>query len=122
MDVRFCTYINDSKFLISFVGNCKGEEEMNSRRTKMQIYIDILKNLQKSNGRMIKTHIVYKANLTHSRLKEYLDFLISKEFIEEKNNGGETFFVITEKVSPPLLFSSINSLEIKKSRYSFSLE
>jgi len=70
---------------------------MNSRRTKMQIYIDILKNLQKANGRMIKTHIVYKANLTHSRLKEYLDFLISKEFIEEKSNGNETFFVITEK-------------------------
>lgn len=70
---------------------------MNSRRTKMQIYIDILRNLQKSNGRMIKTHIVYKANLTHSRLKEYLDFLLSKEFIEEKNNGGETFFTITEK-------------------------
>jgi predicted transcriptional regulator len=63
----------------------------------MQIYIDILKNLQKANGRMIKTHIVYKANLTHSRLKEYLDFLISKEFIEEKSNGNETFFVITEK-------------------------
>jgi predicted transcriptional regulator len=70
---------------------------MNSRRTKMQIYIDILKNLQKSNGRMIKTHIVYKANLTHSRLKEYLDFLLSKEFIEEKNNGNEIYFVITEK-------------------------
>jgi len=70
---------------------------MNSRRTKMQIYIDILRNLQKSNGKMIKTHIVYKANLTHSRLKEYLDFLISKEFIEERDNGKETFFVITEK-------------------------
>jgi len=70
---------------------------MNSRRTKMQIYIDILKNLQRSNGRMRKTHIVYKANLTHSRLKEYLDFLISKEFIEEKYIEDETFFVITEK-------------------------
>ena len=70
---------------------------MNSRRTKMQIYIDILKNMQKENGKMRKTHIVYKANLTHSRLKEYLDFLISKEFIEEKNSGRETFFIITEK-------------------------
>jgi predicted transcriptional regulator len=70
---------------------------MNSRRTKMQIYIDILKNLQNSNGRMLKTHIVYKANLTHSRLKEYLDFLIFKEFIEEKKVGNENYFVITEK-------------------------
>jgi predicted transcriptional regulator len=70
---------------------------MNSRRTKMQIYIDILKTIRKENGRMRKTHIVYKANLTHSRLKEYLDFLISKEFIEEKTIENTSFFVITEK-------------------------
>ena len=63
----------------------------------MQIYIDILRNLQNSNGSMKKTHIVYKANLTHARLKEYLDFLISKEFIEEKKAGSETFFMITPK-------------------------
>ena len=63
----------------------------------MQIYVEILKNLQRSNGKMLKTHIVYKANLTHSRLKEYLDFLISKEFIEEKNVSNEKYFVITEK-------------------------
>lgn len=70
---------------------------MNPRRTKMQIYIDILKSIRKENGRMRKTHIVYKANLTHSRLKEYLDFLISKEFIEEKTIENNSFFVITEK-------------------------
>lgn len=63
----------------------------------MQIYIDILRNLQKSNGSMKRTHIVYKANLTHTRLKEYLDFLLSKEFIEEKTVGKETSFVITPK-------------------------
>jgi predicted transcriptional regulator len=97
LDVRFCSLINVNKFLGSFICSHKGETQMNPRRTKMQIYIDILKNLQKSNGRMIKTHIVYKANLTHKRLKEYLNFLILKEFIEERNNGGETFFVITEK-------------------------
>lgn len=70
---------------------------MNSRRTKMQIYIDILKTIRKENGKMRKTHIVYKANLTHSRLKEYLDFLISKEFIEEKTIENTSFFVITKK-------------------------
>jgi len=81
---------------------------MNSRRTKMQIYIDILLNLQRSEGRMRKTHIVYKANLTHSRLKEYLDFLISKEFIEEKSSGNEIFFEITEKGKK--LLNDINKL------------
>jgi len=70
---------------------------MNFRRSKMQIYVDILRNLQKSNGSMKKTHIVYKANLTHTRLKEYLDFLILKEFIEEKTVGNETSFAITPK-------------------------
>lgn len=70
---------------------------MNTRRTKMQIYIEILRNLQKSGGSMRKTHIVYKANLTHMRLKEYLDFLISKEFIEEEVRGRETMFTITQK-------------------------
>ena len=34
---------------------------MIARRSKMQIYIDILKLLQNSNGRMKKTHIVYKS-------------------------------------------------------------
>jgi len=61
----------------------------------MQIYVDILRNLQKSKGSMKKTHIVYKANLTHTRLKEYLDFLMSKEFIEERIVGNETSFAIT---------------------------
>jgi predicted transcriptional regulator len=70
---------------------------MNARRTKMQIYIEILRNLQKSGGSMRKTHIVYKANLTHMRLKDYLDFLMSKEFIEEEVKGRETTFTITQK-------------------------
>ncbi len=70
---------------------------MNSRRTRMQIYVDILRTLRKANGKMRKTHIVYKANLTHSRLKGYLDFLITKEFIEEKKTKNKTFFVITER-------------------------
>ena len=69
---------------------------MIARRSKMQIYIDILKLLQNSNGRMKKTHIVYKANLTHVRLKEYLEFLMSKEFIEEKPLGREKMFILTE--------------------------
>jgi len=68
---------------------------MNTRRTKMQIYIDILRIIQKSNGRMKKTHIVYKANLTHMRLKEYLDFLMEKEFIAEETAGREKWFAIT---------------------------
>jgi predicted transcriptional regulator len=82
---------------------------MNSRRTKMQIYIDILREIQKSNGKMKRTHIVYKANLTHMRLKEYMDFLIEKEFVAEETAGRETWFAITPKGSDFL--RNINKLK-----------
>ena len=62
----------------------------------MQIYIDILKSIQRENGRISKTHIVYKANLTHSRLKEYLDFLLLKGFIEERTIDNRKLFIVTE--------------------------
>ena len=75
----------------------KGKEQMKeSRRTKIQIYIDILRLMHKSNGRIKRTHIVYKANLTHSRLDEYLDTLISKHFIEEDIEGRNKFYRITD--------------------------
>jgi predicted transcriptional regulator len=70
---------------------------MSSRRTKVQIFIDILRSLQRSRGRLKKTHIVYKANLTHSRLEEYLEFLLAKKFVVEKSKGKHTFYEITEK-------------------------
>jgi predicted transcriptional regulator len=69
---------------------------MNSRRTKTQIYIDILRVIKNAKGRVRKTQIVYKANLTHSRLNSYLGPLISKGFIEEKKVGNSNFFIITE--------------------------
>jgi len=67
------------------------------RRTKTQIYLDILRSVQESKGRLKKTHIVYKANLTHLRLRRYLDFLLSKEFLAEERNGNQVFFIITDK-------------------------
>jgi predicted transcriptional regulator len=70
---------------------------MISRRTKTQIYIDILRSIHKENGEMKKTHIVYKANLTHKRLDEYMDFLISKGFVREKKDGRQMFYEITER-------------------------
>ncbi|VVB59641.1 Winged helix-turn-helix [uncultured archaeon] len=70
---------------------------MNSRRTKVQIYLDILRAVRRANGRLRKTHIVYKANLTHTRVQPYLDFLLSKGFLIEEKNSSQTFYVITEK-------------------------
>ena len=69
----------------------------NSRRGKIQIYADILKVIKTSNGRIKKTHIVYKANLTHSRLNNYLELLLEKGFIAEEKIGAGIFYKITER-------------------------
>jgi len=70
---------------------------MKARRTKMKIYIDILRSIQKDRGKLKKTHIVHKANLTHSRLENYMDFLLSEGFVKRDKKGREIFFILTDK-------------------------
>ena len=53
------------------------------RRSKMEMHLDILKILAQK-GPLKLTHIMYKANVNCSVLKEYLDFLIQQELIAEK--------------------------------------
>ena len=67
------------------------------RRSKMEIYLDILKTLAKK-GPLKLTHIMYKANVNCSVLKEYLDFLIQQQLVEEKALRKERIvYEITEK-------------------------
>ncbi len=63
----------------------------------MQIYLDILRAVKRAGGSLKKTHIVYKANLTHARVQPYLDFLISKGFLEENVAEYHIYFKITQK-------------------------
>ena len=67
------------------------------RRSKMEIYMDVLKTLSQK-GPLKLTHIMYKANVNCSVLKGYLDFLIQQELIEEKTLKKEKIvYEITEK-------------------------
>lgn len=79
------------------------------RRTKVQIYVDILRAIKKSNGRLKKTHVVYKANLTHSRLNGYISTLLAKEFIAEEKERNSTFYLLTERGERFL--SNVNKLK-----------
>lgn len=56
------------------------------RRSKLEMYIDILKVLA-HRGPLKLTHIMYKANVNCSVLKQYLDFLIKNELVEERPAG-----------------------------------
>ena len=68
------------------------------RRTKIEIVHDILKAIQDKGGRIKPTHLLYKSNLSHKKMIEYVDELIKKEMMEEQElKGGNKQYVITNK-------------------------
>ncbi len=53
------------------------------KRSKLEMYVDILQVLAQR-GPLKVTHIMYKANVNFSVLKEYLDFLLKQGLVEER--------------------------------------
>ncbi|MDH5690772.1 MAG: winged helix-turn-helix domain-containing protein [Candidatus Bathyarchaeota archaeon] len=79
------------------MGKNKLKRGVNMRRSKLEMYIDILKVLA-HRGPLKLTHIMYKANVNCSVLKEYLDFLIQQELVEEKTVGKKRIvYAVSEK-------------------------
>ena len=70
---------------------------MNKKRSKLQVIHDILEVIKERNGKIKPTHILYKSNLSHQMMGEYLDELISKGFIQEKNLEKSKTYLITDK-------------------------
>jgi predicted transcriptional regulator len=67
------------------------------RRSKLEMYIDILKVLARR-GPLKLTHIMYKANVNCSVLKQYLDFLTLQNLVEEQTLGKKrVVYAVTEK-------------------------
>jgi predicted transcriptional regulator len=70
---------------------------MIERRSKVTILKDILSTIQKKEGKAKPTHILYGANLSHDRLKKYLDILLMEGFIQKLEENGQVFYVMTDK-------------------------
>ena len=66
------------------------------RRGKLEIIADILGSMQKKEGMIKPTHLLYKSNLSHAKLKEYLETLLEKGMIEEKIIKGRKMYFIKE--------------------------
>lgn len=63
----------------------------------MEIHLDVLRTLAQK-GPLKLTHIMYKSNVNCCVLKDYLDFLILHNLIEEKTIKKERIvYKITEK-------------------------
>ena len=56
---------------------------MKKRRNKIEIVHDLLRAIQAKGGSIKPTHLLYKSNLSHNRMREYLDELIQKNLIQE---------------------------------------
>lgn len=69
---------------------------MNSRRSKIQIFYDMMKFIQSAD--LVKpTHVMYKANLSYQRFKTYIEMLEEKEFIIKVKKKKTNYLQITEK-------------------------
>ena len=71
------------------------------RRSKLEMYVDILKVLAR-HGPLKLTHVMYKANINCSVLKQCLDFLIEQNLVEEqtlqkKRNKERVVYAVTER-------------------------
>ena len=69
---------------------------MRGKRESLEVIHDILTAVQAKNGTIKPTHIMYKANLSHQMLNEYLTDLLERGFLEEqevktKKSKGKTY-------------------------------
>ena len=67
------------------------------RRNKIEIVNDILVSIQDKNGKIKPTHLLYKSNLSYKKMKEYIDELIKKEMMKEKEVDENRYYFITDK-------------------------
>jgi len=68
------------------------------RRSKLELHLDILKALARHRGPLKLTHIMYKANVNCDTLKQYLDFLIQHNLVEEQTlHKKRVVYTITER-------------------------
>jgi len=69
---------------------------MTERRSKVQIVYDLL-IAAKQKGKIKPTHLLYKGNLSHLRLKEYIEELIQKGLLTKLQESSHVYYKITEK-------------------------
>ena len=85
---------------------------MSERRSRIEIISDILKSIQGKGGSIKPTHLLYKSNLSHDRMKTYVEELKGKGLMCEELKNKKKVFCITNKGFEFLAnYSKIKELE-----------
>ncbi|MEK6812966.1 MAG: winged helix-turn-helix domain-containing protein [Nanoarchaeota archaeon] len=69
---------------------------MAERRNKIETIVDILEVIR-NKGKLKTTHILYKSNLSHKKLKVLLEELMEKKMIKEHIEKNTHYYTITEE-------------------------
>jgi predicted transcriptional regulator len=56
----------------------------------------MLKAIEEKGGEIKPTHLLYKSNLSHQRMKVYLKELLDKNMIKEENKKKKTIYELTD--------------------------
>ena len=70
---------------------------MSKKRDKLQIIYDILSVIKEKNGKIKPTNILYKSNLSNQMFQEYMNELMQKGFILEKEEKSSKTYSLTQK-------------------------
>lgn len=67
------------------------------KRDRLQILHDVLSAIQEKGPEAKPTHVLYKANLSHKVLTEYMEEVLSQNLAQEKEVDGKKTYSLTEK-------------------------
>jgi predicted transcriptional regulator len=67
-----------------------------ARRTRYDIYLDVLDTIRRRGGRGI-THISYGANLPVDRARTAVEFLVERGLVREETYGGTKGYRLTAR-------------------------
>ena len=67
------------------------------KRSRMDIISDMLKIIRGREGKIKPTHLMYKANLSHTQMNMYLGELVGNGLVEKSCNGNKNEIGITKK-------------------------
>ncbi len=70
---------------------------MAEKRSRRDIIVDMLISIVNKGGKIKPTHLMYKSNLSHIRMRGYLEELVQKEMVKKTTNRNFEYILITEK-------------------------